>query len=112
MNNAIKLAFQNYAVFKGRTLRRDYWFFWLFEIIVSYASQIIDRGFFGNHGYALTLVDLFLVIPSLATGTRRMHDVGKRGWWLIIPFVNIFFLVQPSDGDNRFGPRQTTTGSL
>ena len=51
---------------------------------------------------------IFLFIPSIATGTRRMHDVGKRGWWLIIPLANIYFMVQPSAPDNEFGPVPTT----
>jgi len=49
MNNAVRLALNNYAVFRGRTLRRDYWLFWLFTIIISIAAGIIDSGFFNGH---------------------------------------------------------------
>ena len=112
MNNAVRLAFQNYAVFRGRTIRRDYWLFWLFTIIISGAAEIIDAGFFNNYAYLQNLVDIFLFIPSITTGTRRMHDVGKRGWWLIIPFINIYFLIQPSGPANEFGfTNETTDGS-
>lgn len=111
MNNAVRLALNNYAVFRGRTLRRDYWLFWLFTIIISIAAGIIDSGFFNGHAYTQNLVSIFLLIPSIATGTRRMHDVGKRGWWLIVPFANIYFLVQPSATDNEFGPAPTTAMS-
>lgn len=110
MNNAIRLALNNYAIFRGRTLRRDYWLFWLFTIIISIAAGIIDRGFFSGHSYIQNLVGIFLFIPSIATGTRRMHDVGKRGWWLIIPFANIYFMVQPSGPTNEFGLATQTTG--
>ena len=112
MNNAVRLAFQNYAIFRGRTTRRDYWLFWVFTILMSAAAEIIDAGFFKGHVYIQNLTDIFLFIPSIATGTRRMHDVGKRGWWLIIPFVNIYFLVQPSGPANEFGfTHETTAGS-
>jgi len=108
MNNAIRLALNNYAIFRGRTIRRDYWLFWLFTIIVSVSASIIDGAFFGNHTYLESLSSIFLFIPSIAIGTRRMHDVGKRGWLLIIPFVNIYFLVQPTGPDNEFGPAQSS----
>lgn len=102
MNNAIRLALTNYAVFRGRTLRRDYWLFWLFTIIISASAGFIDTAFFDGHTYIESLSSIFLFTPLLAVGVRRMHDVGKRGWWLIIPFVNIYFLVQPSGSFNKF----------
>ena len=102
MNNAVRLALNNYAIFRGRTKRRDYWLFWLFTIIISIAAGIIDSGFFNGHSFIQNLASIFLLIPSIATGTRRMHDVGKRGWWLIVPFANIYFLVQPSGPLNKF----------
>ena len=102
MNNAVRLALTNYGLFRGRTTRREYWLFWLFTIVMSIAGAIIDAGFFKSHAYTQDLVDIFLFIPSIATGTRRMHDVGKRGWWLIVPFANIYFMVQPSGPLNQF----------
>ena len=108
MNNAVRLALAHYAIFRGRTNRRDYWLFWLFTIIISISANIIDRAFFGNNTYLESLSSIFLFIPSIAVGTRRMHDVGKRGWFLIIPFINIYFLVQPTGPDNEFGPAQAS----
>ena len=102
MLNAVKSALNNYAVFRGRTTRRDYWFFWLFTVIASIVAAKIDTVVSSTHTYVQSLVELFLFIPSIATGTRRMHDVNKRGWWLIVPFVNIFFLVQKSGQLNEF----------
>ena len=103
MNYAIALALSKYATFDGRTTRRDYWYFWLFTIIVFISATIIDVAFFRNHTYLESLSSVFLFIPSIAAGTRRMHDVGKRGWFIIIPFVNIYFWVQPSGPANQFG---------
>ena len=102
MINAVKLALNNYAVFRGRTTRPDYWFFWLFTLLASIVAAKIDTVVSSSHTYVQSLVELFLFIPSIATGTRRMHDVNKRGWWLIVPFANIFFLVQKSGPLNEF----------
>lgn len=102
MINAVKLALNNYAIFHGRTKRADYWFFWLFTLLASIVAAKIDTVLSSSHTYVQSLAELFLFIPSIATGTRRMHDVNKRGWWLIVPFLNIFFLVQKSGPLNEF----------
>ena len=112
MNNAVRLALTNYATFRGRTIRRDYWLFWLFTIIISLSASIVDAGFFKGHAYTQNLVDIFLFIPSISAGVRRLHDVGKRGWWLIVPLANIYFMVQPSGPDNEYGLEQRTTDSF
>ena len=106
MNNAVRLALTNYAIFRGRTKRRDYWLFWVFTIIISLSTNIIDAAFFPHHVYLESISSVFLFVPSLSVGTRRMHDVGRRGWFLIIPLVNFYFLVQPTGPDNEFGPAQ------
>lgn len=102
MNNAIRLALANYSNFRGRTKRQDFWLWYLFTVLLTIPTAILDSLIFPSHSYIGNVTGLFLLIPSLAAGTRRMHDVGKRGWWLLIPFVNIFFLVQPSGPLNRF----------
>ena len=102
MNNAVRLALTNYSNFRGRTKRQDFWLWYLFTIILTVPTAILDRLIFPGHGYIGNITGLFILIPSLATGTRRMHDVGKRGWWLLIPLVNIYFLVQPSGPLNQF----------
>ncbi len=102
MNEAVRLALINYGNFRGRTNRRNYWLFWLFTILISIPIGAIDRTFFGSHSYFLNLSEIFLFLPSIATATRRLHDVGKRGWWMIVPFVNIYLMVQPSGPLNQF----------
>jgi uncharacterized membrane protein YhaH (DUF805 family) len=57
---------------------------------------------FGGHAYIENLSAILLIVPSIAVGVRRMHDVDKRGWWLLVPFANLYFLVQPSGSMNRF----------
>jgi uncharacterized membrane protein YhaH (DUF805 family) len=102
MNEAVRHVLSNYAVFRGRTTRRNFWFFYLFTILLNIPTSILDRILFASHPYVSNLTGIFLIIPSIAAGVRRMHDVGKRGWWLLIPFVNIYFLVQPSGPLNQF----------
>ena len=70
---------QNYATFTGRARRSEYWYFALFNMIVSFIigfiGGITDFIFLGN------IYSLAVLIPSLAVGLRRMHDVGKSGWF-------------------------------
>jgi uncharacterized membrane protein YhaH (DUF805 family) len=102
MNEAIGHALQNYAVFRGRTTRRNFWLWYLFTILLTIPTNIVDAILFAHHTYVQNLVGIFVFLPTLSAGVRRMHDVGKRGWWLIVPFANLFFLVQPSGPMNQF----------
>ena len=102
MSDAVRHALNNYAVFRGRTTRRNYWFFYLFLILLNIPTTILDRILFAGRGYVTNLVGLLLLVPLIAAAVRRMHDVGKRGWWLLVPFANIYFLVQPSGPLNQF----------
>ena len=102
MNEAVRHALNNYAVFRGRTTRRNYWFFYLFLILLNIPTTILDRILFAGRGYVSNLAGLFLLVPLIAAAVRRMHDVGKRGWWVLVPFANIYFLVQPSGPLNQF----------
>ena len=102
MNDAVRLALLNYSNFRGRTKRADFWFFYLFTILLNIPTAILDRLLLGGHGYIENLSGILLIVPSIAVGVRRMHDVDKRGWWLLVPFANLYFLVQPSGSMNRF----------
>ena len=104
MGDVIRDAFSKYAQFQGRMTRRDYWQWWLFTLITYIAAGILDGAVSQNSSLVSGLAILILFVPSITTQVRRLHDVGKRGWWMLIPFVNLYFYVQPSEGDNRFGP--------
>ena len=99
MNHAITSAFKKYASFKGRSTRSEYWYFILFYYLLGIIVEWITL----SHTPAIgILLEVVFFIPMISLGTRRMHDVGKRGWWLLIPFVNLYFLVQPSGPMNEF----------
>jgi uncharacterized membrane protein YhaH (DUF805 family) len=112
---AVRTCLSKYADFSGRARRSEYWWFFLFTVIVSIVAGIID-GVVGSdvangYGVVTIIVALALLLPSLAVSARRLHDTGKSGWWIllgIIPLVGfivlLVFYVQDSHGDNKYGP--------
>lgn len=100
----------NYKNFDGRARRSEYWGFVLFNVIISGVIGFVIGFIAGAIGIpALAnlaqLYTLATFIPAVAAGVRRMHDIGRRGWWIIVPFVNFYFAILDSEpGDNQYGP--------
>ena len=102
---------KKYAVLTGRARRKEYWYFYLFSILSAIVLGIVD-GLAGSSGLFGELYALVIVIPSIAVSIRRLHDIGKSGWWLLIllvPLVGVIvlliFAVQDSQpGKNDYGP--------
>lgn len=103
---------RKYAVFQGRARRKEYWMFFLFNLLIAFGLGFAT-GFLGavlGLGQSLnnatsTLYSLAVLIPGLAVGVRRMHDIGRSGWWILFPFVNLVFLcLNSQNGDNEYGP--------
>ncbi len=111
------LALRRYADFSGRSRRKEYWFFFLFANLIGVAAWFLDHftglidpdthmGVFGG------LATLVLLIPGIAVGVRRLHDTGRRGWWLLLALAPLigaivllfFFLKDSAAGGNAFGP--------
>lgn len=78
---------KNYANFTGRARRKEYWFFVLSQFILVFAATIIDSIFFGSPALFYAIVVLGLFVPSLSVAVRRMHDIGKSGWLLLISLI-------------------------
>ena len=110
-------AFRKYAVFSGRSRRREYWFWVLFNIIVVAALASLDVMLSSALlGSPLTLLSavygLASLIPGLAVSVRRLHDTGHSAWALflgLIPLVGaiillVWDLTDSQPGDNRYGP--------
>ncbi|TDK66075.1 DUF805 domain-containing protein [Sapientia aquatica] len=90
MANEYVSALSNYANFSGRATRKEYWMFTLYNLLISIGLMVIGRSAF--HSDALyNLYSLAMLIPSIAVGVRRMHDIGRSGWWLLVPIVNLVF---------------------
>ncbi len=105
--DAIKTCFKKYADFSGRAMRSEYWWFALFSMITSFILLMIDPS------ETLYLIfSLAVLLPSLAVGARRLHDIDRSGWWLLlslVPLVGIIVLIvwfctKGTPGTNRFGP--------
>jgi uncharacterized membrane protein YhaH (DUF805 family) len=97
--DAIKSGFRNYANFKGRASRREYWWWALFSLLVNGVASTVVNEDFGS------LVSLALLLPSIAVAVRRMHDVSRRGWWILVPIVNLVFALTASKQEqNQWGP--------
>lgn len=93
---------QNYAVFSGRARRSEYWFFFLFNIIISIALMVADE--FLKTGFLDSLYSLAVLIPSIAVAVRRMHDVNKSGWFCLIPIYNLILAcTEGTHGPNDYG---------
>lgn len=100
-----RVVCKQYADFSGTVTRKQYWLYILFYSIIAIAASCIDIllgidfQLFGEslgYGWLFTIVSLALTIPSLAIGIRRLHDIGKSGWWfliVLIPLVGIFWLL-------------------
>ena len=83
---AIRTCFSKYATFSGRARRSEYWFFWLFTTIALLVAELIDAAATGSR-IVETIIGLVLAVPSLAVLVRRLHDVDRTGWWVLLTFV-------------------------
>jgi uncharacterized membrane protein YhaH (DUF805 family) len=113
---------KKYAVFSGRARRKEYWYFVLFNIIISLLFSFIDvliGTFEPQTGAGLLggIYTLAILIPSLAVAVRRLHDTGRTGWWLLIGFIPVIgaivllvFMVLDSEPEtNEYGPSPKAT---
>jgi uncharacterized membrane protein YhaH (DUF805 family) len=109
--NAIQVCFNKYATFSGRASRSEYWWFYLFTILVNVVFSIIFAATQSSVINGLSgLFALAVLLPSLAVATRRLHDVGRSGWWQLLVltvigvFVLLYWFVQPSaNSTNEYG---------
>lgn len=116
MIEAIKVCFSKYVTFSGRARRAEYWWFILFTWIVSLLLGAFDGTFSGEMGILSGLWSLATLLPTLAAGSRRLHDIDRTAWWLLIilvPLIGfivliVFFATPGTRGANRFGPDPIT----
>ena len=132
-NESVKSVFSKYATFSGRASRSEYWYFVLFNVIITIPLFIVGAiigALLGSGetamvtaflvGYALVgIYSLAIIIPSIAVAVRRLHDSGKSGWLyllVLIPYLGglvIFvFMLLESAPDNQYGPNPNKQGPV
>jgi uncharacterized membrane protein YhaH (DUF805 family) len=108
---------RKYAVFSGRARRKEYWMFFLFNLIISFLLGVIDgvMGTFSPEaglGLLGGIYSLAVLIPSIAVTIRRLHDTGRTGWWFLLIFIPligaivllVFMVLDSEEGTNDYGP--------
>ena len=117
----LKVMRDNYSNFSGRARRKEYWMFVLVQAIVMIGLMILDsvlgldfelQGISLGYGYLYLIGIIVHFIPSLAVVVRRLHDVGKSGWFyllILIPFIGwlwllILYCIEGQKQDNKWGP--------
>ncbi|MDY0415686.1 MAG: DUF805 domain-containing protein [Gammaproteobacteria bacterium] len=107
---------KQYAIFSGRARRKEYWYFILFNLIISIVLAAID-GAMGSYsagtgmGLLGSVYTLAILLPGIGVSIRRLHDTGRSGWWMLVGFVPLIgvlvllvFMAQDSKpGQNQYG---------
>jgi uncharacterized membrane protein YhaH (DUF805 family) len=119
---AVRTVLSKYATFSGRASRAEFWWWILAVFLIGIVAQIIDSAIVGpmlgfeggdaSAGQPLSLLlSLAILLPALAVAVRRLHDIGRSGWWILlglIPIIGflvlIWFYTRPSDEKNTWGP--------
>ena len=131
MNWYVKVLKQ-YVDFSGRARRREYWMFFLVNLVIVIVLSLVDTmlgmggwrsmsggGSFytsGSLGLLSGLYGLAVLLPTIAVAVRRLHDTDRSGWWILIGFIPIiggiillvFYVLEGTRGPNRFGPDPKT----
>ena len=110
-------ALKKYGVFSGRSRRKEYWYFVLFVVIIQVVLNILDTliGVYDRStgaGLFSAIFSLAVLIPSIAVSVRRLHDIDRTGWWVLISLVPlvgwivllVFHVQDSTPGTNRYGP--------
>lgn len=112
---------KDFGNFRGRARRSEYWFFVLFNVIFAFVAMGLDNALGTTikieevaipYGYIYLLYTLVVIIPGLAVAVRRLHDVGKSGWFLLIALIPligsiwllVLFFTDGQPGENKWGP--------
>lgn len=106
--DAIKICFNKYADFEGRARRSEFWWWYLFTVLVGFAIGWIP--------IVGQIASIALLVPSYAVGARRLHDTGRSGWWQLLQLtcvgtiVLIIWWCEDSHEDNEYGPCPKSPG--
>ena len=115
LSTSVKVCFKKYATFDGRARRSEFWYFCLFCLLIGIVTLYIDISILGysveeEYTPSNTIAYLAVFIPSISVTARRLHDIGKSGWWMLLALTGIGIILliiwYATDGEkkkNRFG---------
>jgi uncharacterized membrane protein YhaH (DUF805 family) len=107
---------KKYVEFSGRARRKEFWMFVLISAVISLVLSIIDRAIgtdsANGGGLLKSIYGLAVLLPSIAVAVRRLHDIGRSGWWLLLSFLIvigwiiliIWYAQEGQPGGNKYGP--------
>lgn len=99
-----KVVFENYANFNGRARRKEYWMFFLVNVIIAFILGFVAGLISPKLVMIANVYSLVVLIPGIAVAIRRMHDVGKSGWFVLIPIYNLILACTEGEkGSNVYG---------
>ncbi|MBD9374221.1 DUF805 domain-containing protein [Rhizobium sp. ARZ01] len=109
---AVSTVFSKYADFTGRAGRAEFWWFALFNLIASVILGLIDQAIFGQEILGIIFA-LGVLLPGIAVAARRLHDIGRSGWWLLIGLIPLigwivllyWYISEGTPGANQYGPQ-------
>ena len=112
-NEAVGTCFRKYFDFTGRARGSEFWYFYLFCVLIFIVATILDTNLFGyaweDYGPLYLITNVCLIIPQISVATRRLHDTGKSGWWQLIYLTLIgillllYWFIKKGDTDkNRY----------
>lgn len=102
MGNAISVCFKKYVTFSGRASRSEYWFWFLFYLLIYLVGSIVVAAV-GNQNLMYLFI-LPVALPSVAVSIRRIHDTGRSGWFILVPIYNLVLVCSSSNpGSNKYG---------
>lgn len=119
--NAVVSCLRNYAKFSGRASRSEYWYWMLAYILLMVPLSIVDERLnpgtaLGKMSVVVGIFSLVLLLPSLSVTVRRLHDIDRSGWWVLlgctgvgVPVLIYWYCCRGTDGANRFGGGEPTT---
>lgn len=107
---AVSTCLSKYATFSGRATRSEFWWFYLFTVLLGWGATVVGAIMVDGGAFLGNLISLIFLIPTFAAGSRRLHDIGRSGWWqlLVITLIGILLLIiwfamDSEKSSNKFG---------
>ncbi|ANV85221.1 hypothetical protein AWQ21_13060 [Picosynechococcus sp. PCC 7003] len=109
-------AWQNYTNFSGRARRKEFWYVFIINLLISFVLGIFQETFLGVIASLVSIIySLAFILPGIALSIRRLHDTGRSGWWLLIgfvPIIGVIVLIVFFASDSQPGPNQYNADTM